>query len=313
LILLDGQICVALLHADAACQYEVARRLFGELRILERAEASADSDLQGVDVIAIFGETVDVAFVERCLSNGKRVFLSATTLQSELIEPWLSKLWVTAEKSLTIGNPISSLPSRQCIQQQFELGKFGDIGLIRIHRWGSDESHPSKKPFYVPRLLQCELDHVLRYFHRSPKTLFATPYSNERGIMLHLVWPDGGMAQIDFIAELPNQQTYASFSLIGSRGAAYGDDHPNAQLIIGEKILGRVDAEVASPAAHMLLSYLAGITKPHSLSKHSILQPIALQPNRRSTLWSWYQSEMLARRIRESIDQRTCIQIPCDL
>ncbi len=310
---MDGQICLALVDADALCQREVARRLFGELRILNGAQDRTDSHLRGVDVVAIYGEAVDLSFVEHCLGLGKRVFLSAAALQPKTVEPWLAKRWKTAEYSLTIGNPIASLPSRQCIHQQFVLGKLGDVGLIRIHRWGSDTAIPIEGSFSIPQSLQCELDQVLRYFDRSPQRLYATPYSNDRGFMLHLVWPDGAMAQIDYVGQLPNEQAYTSFSVIGSRGAAYGDDHPNAQLLLGEKFLARVDAEVTSPAAHMLLSYLAERRTPSFASTHSAWQSTAGQPEQRSTLWSWYQSEVLVRKARESIEQHLCVELPCEL
>lgn len=309
---MDGPICLALIDADASCQREVARRLFGELRILNGLEDRTDSHLRGVDVVAIYGDTVDLAFVEHCLSVGKKVFLSATAFGPETIEPWLAKRWKTAEYSLTIGNPIASLPSRQCIYQQFVQGKLGDVGLIRIHRWGCDSALPNGESFSLPRSLRYELDQVLRYCDRPPQRLYATPYPKDRGMMLHLVWKDGAMVQIDYIRQLPNEQTYASFSVIGSRGAAYGDDHPNAQLLIGEQAFARIDAEVTSPAAHMLLSYLTERKSSSFASTRAASQSNAGQTEQRSTLWSWYQSEVLVRKTRESIEQHKCVELPCE-
>jgi predicted dehydrogenase len=72
-------------------------------------------------------------------------------------------------------------------------------------------------------------------------------------VQLHLGFPDGGMAVIDYSRTLPHGDGYFSLSMIGSAGAAYADDHHNTQLLFGG---GHPSALVTGHGDKALLSQL---------------------------------------------------------
>ena len=52
-------------------------------------------------------------------------------------------------------------------------------------------------------------------------------------VQIHLGFPGGGMAIIDYSTSLPQGPGYYFLSMIGSKGAAYADDHNNVNLRYG--------------------------------------------------------------------------------
>jgi hypothetical protein len=50
-------------------------------------------------------------------------------------------------------------------------------------------------------------------------------------LLVHLGFPGGGMALLDYAAALPAGDGYEALSVIGAAGAAYADDHHNSQLL----------------------------------------------------------------------------------
>ena len=149
---------------------------------------------------------------------------------------------------LTIGstefaiNPDRFLPSRQLIRQQVDSGKLGEVGLVRVHRWEPIVGHVSDVPGAtrhvenvpheingLPTGLLRDLDLVLWLVGKSPDSIHAV--SRFRIIQVHLGFPGGAMALIDYSNQLPDGDGYQSLSVIGSTGAAYADDHQNMQLV----------------------------------------------------------------------------------
>lgn len=305
-------IGLALLDADPLCQREVARRLHGELRILNWNQARSADHLEGIDAVAILGNHVDVESLASCLNSGRKVLLSGAACRGERTQQLLALQLTATLDLLTIGNPIASLPSRQLIQQQTAQGKLGEPGLIRTHRWGQTTESQAEVAQTIPLVLQYELDQVLRYFRQVPQRVYAAAHASHRGAMIHLTWAHGAMALIDFIAELPNQQAYSSFSVIGSRGAAYADDHQNTQLLIQAQTHGRVAAEVISPAAHMVTSFLAGWLQsdPPASSMPANRAPVKAQPH--ATLQSWVRSQLVAEAVAQSMLQHSSIHLADD-
>lgn len=54
---------------------------------------------------------------------------------------------------------------------------------------------------------------------------------NSNALIIHLGFPGGAMAMLDFTGALPEGDGYRSLCLIGSRGAAYADDHRDRNLL----------------------------------------------------------------------------------
>lgn len=149
------------------------------------------------------------------------------------------------EPQVVVVNPDRFLPSRQLIRQQLDAGKLGEVGLIRIHRWesvgqvfnlpglaGQVENLPHVEG-NLPTGLLCDLDLVLWLVGKLPDAIHAVEQSDASGrfVQVHLGFPGGAMALIDFSNRLPVGDGYQSLSVIGSAGAAYADDHQNMQLV----------------------------------------------------------------------------------
>jgi predicted dehydrogenase len=127
--------------------------------------------------------------------------------------------------SIVVANLERYRPSLQSIQQALAAGKLGQPGLVRIHRWTSAGT---------PRFA-ADIDLALWMFGSLPSKVFALARSAQTGetdyVQIHLGFPGGGMGLID-VSRVPSASgDYYSFSLIGSTGAAYADDHHNQQLL----------------------------------------------------------------------------------
>ena len=122
-------------------------------------------------------------------------------------------------------------PSLEATQESLVAGELGDPGLVRIHRW----SPQGNSSLAAPGILR-DLDLVLNVFQSLPQEVYAVARSvlgdSERDyLQVHLGFHGGGMAVIDRSGTLPPGDGYFSFSVIGSAGAAYADDHRNKQLV----------------------------------------------------------------------------------
>jgi predicted dehydrogenase len=135
-------------------------------------------------------------------------------------------------------NPDRCLPSRQLIRQQLDAGQIGDVGMVRVHRWEPREADATDEVLGLPAAFVRDLDVVLWLVGQSPNSVYAVEQSasepgHSRGQLLqvHLGFPSGAMALLDFADRLPPGEGYQSLSVIGSAGAAYADDHQNMQLV----------------------------------------------------------------------------------
>jgi predicted dehydrogenase len=158
--------------------------------------------------------------------------------------PWLSDsalgLLSTAARRagvrLAVLNLERFVPSRRLIREQLESGRLGAPGVVRMHRW----DHSTSSGDEMPASLILDVDVALWLVGETPDRVYAVEVQHEgrvgasgRLIQLHLGFPGGGMALIDY-AERPRAvDGYQSLSVIGSSGAAYADDHQNMQLLFG--------------------------------------------------------------------------------
>jgi predicted dehydrogenase len=132
---------------------------------------------------------------------------------------------------LAVVNPDRYLSSRQLIRNQLPI-PLGEPELIRLHRW---EPAAPPQPSGLPDPLLRDLDVVLWLAGRRPNRVFAVESKSEdaagRYVQVHLGFPGGGMAVLDYTDRLPPGDDYRSLSVIASSGAAYADDHQNVQLV----------------------------------------------------------------------------------
>ena len=120
-------------------------------------------------------------------------------------------------------------PSSQAIMDRLTDGKLGDPGLLRVHRWRVQQETP------LAEWLFPDVDLAMALFGSKPSDIYAI---HRRGsidapkyVQIHFGFPAGGMAVMDFSGTLSGDSAYDSLSLIGSRGAAYADDHWNTHLL----------------------------------------------------------------------------------
>lgn len=126
---------------------------------------------------------------------------------------------------LSLCQTLRYLPANQIVRDRLTSGKLGEPGLLRVHRWSADPDSSLAKVLYG------DIDLSIHFFGTNPSCIYAIHRGEGRYIQVHLGFPGGGMAVLDFSSGLPGGRGYDSLSLIGSRGAAYADDHYNTHLL----------------------------------------------------------------------------------
>ena len=130
-----------------------------------------------------------------------------------------------AEVKLMVGLATRYLPSQQTIKNAIASEDLGELGLVRIHRWEARTNDTN-----AFRHVTSDIDVANWLFEALPSEVYATGRSDDY-LQVHLGFPNGGMALIDYSSSLPDGGGYYSLSVIGSTGAATADDHHNMNLI----------------------------------------------------------------------------------
>jgi predicted dehydrogenase len=245
-------IRLAVNGAEEATRREVAPRLRG-VTIVASSEAC--------DAAAFVGTgPVDPGAFEHCLRAGKPVLLTADACPSS---DALERLFGAARRAnvrLAVVNPDRYLPSRQLIRQQLDAGKLGEPMLVRIHRW----KPVAPETQIVPEPLVRDLELALWLLGKPPDRVYAVAHaadpSRGRYLQVHLGFPSGGMALLDYAGRLPAGDPYQSVSVIATAGAAYADDHQNMQLVYrGGRPQAMPTPEATRSLAAMLQEFVAGL------------------------------------------------------
>ena len=124
-----------------------------------------------------------------------------------------------------VGLATRYLPSQQTVKNAIASGDLGELGLVRIHRWEAG-TNGSNAIGHVTS----DIDVANWLFEALPSEVYATGRGDDY-LQVHLGFPNGGMALIDYSSSLPDGGGYFSLSVIGSTGAATADDHHNMNLI----------------------------------------------------------------------------------
>ena len=166
---------------------------------------------------------------EELLRAGVHVLVVAEPCLSATAIEVLSNEARRAGVQCAVVNPDRYLPSRQLIRKQLS-GPLGATGLVRSHRW---EPGASAEVAGLPELLVRDIDVALWLAGARPNRVFAVEQKTEDGryAQIHLGFPPGAMAMLDFDSLLPADDSYHALSVIAASGAAYADDHQNAQLL----------------------------------------------------------------------------------
>jgi predicted dehydrogenase len=184
--------------------------------------------------------------VEIAAAAGKHVFIETPLAPSTEAADAAIEACRSAGVRLMVGQSTRFMPSNQRVKESLASGKLGALGLLRIHRWEPmgaggwrqlvlDSEDGSGT---VMRQVIRELDMANWLFEALPMELYAVGRRQANAqldapdyVQVHLGFPEGGMALIDYSIALPEGSDYFSLSVIGSTGAAYADDHHNTNLL----------------------------------------------------------------------------------
>jgi predicted dehydrogenase len=148
------------------------------------------------------------------------------------------------------------LPVSECLAN----GQLGEAGLLRTHHWLANKENREAL------LAAPQIDLAHWFFGAAPSRVHSLARPNY--LQMHLAYPNDGMALIDIATNRPGRDDYYSLHLIGSDGAAYADDHRNAQLHFAgdgsHALLRQPDDLLAT--RNMLGEFVAGIREERAWS-----------------------------------------------
>ncbi len=181
------------------------------------------------DALAILGEIPSrPSLIERAIRAGKPVLATGPLAWSVEQVDTLSQMARSVGTQLSVVYAARFRPSIAAVKLALDSDKLGAPVLLRVHRW----EQPPHKTADLETLAE-ELDLARWIFGQLPTSVYAMCRSGTIAgdcLQVHLGFPDGCSALIDIARTLPPGAKYYSLSVIGARGAAYADDHHNAQL-----------------------------------------------------------------------------------
>ena len=134
-------------------------------------------------------------------------------------------------------------PEVGAVRASMDAGQMGQPGLVRSHRWQPPPTggptawrlDPNRSGGIFIHELTRDIDLAAWLFDAPPNTVFAIARGQDPdrpdAAVVHLGFPDGGMAVLDVTTALPKGEAYWSLQLIGADGAVYADDQHNMQLL----------------------------------------------------------------------------------
>lgn len=216
-----------------AIKRQEASRLLGVTIAVETLEELLSSQAEEIDGVIIHGSVAKRAELAcRAAAAGKHVFVSSPLAATIEEVDRIAAACRAANVVLTVGSHIRFRPSVAEVKSALSSGKLGDPGLLRVHCW-----EPKDDGEIRSKVIQ-QLDLALWMFPQSPTEVFALGRDQKKDegcwpdyLQIHLGFPQGGMALISISRSLPPGDDYQTVSLIGSRGAAYADDHLQKHLV----------------------------------------------------------------------------------
>jgi predicted dehydrogenase len=274
---------------DEAARYaRVVSRIRGAqlAAVVDRTARTARGSIQNVEIVAEDFETLlanhSTAFdaviihgdLRDSLTNCRRAAVAGKhiLLQQLLAFSAQDAAEVVATCTgirLMAGHSLHFLPEVQAIHKSLMAGQLGEPGLLRMHCWepASRKSEPSTDR--ISDRLTSAIDLAIWLFGQTPSHTHTTARVPVGGapaeyeyLQAHLGFDRGGMAIIDHARNLPRGGGYRSITLIGSKGAAYVDDHNNSQLLYrGGRPVALPADESESQLLANLQEFVAAITE----------------------------------------------------
>lgn len=276
---------------------DISRRLHGCALTWKSDQPPSDLVRDDVDAIACFGlHSPDVEALARMIDSGRHVLLATeTALSIENLDVVIERAAKAGVRVLAI-NPDQARPSRRLVYEELRGSKFGVAGLIRLHRWQPVLSR-SVDSLGLPTGVIRDLDLVLWLSQQTPNLVFAVEKPDRDGgtIQVHLGFPDGGMALVDYCDCLPEGDGYESLSVITSTGALYADDHANTQL------------SYRGGLAHGMRADEGVLPFVNAVRDFATSMSLGVDP--RDTIASWQLLRRVAGAVRQSIDSRQALSL----
>jgi predicted dehydrogenase len=228
-------------NTSSNAQYIAAAKRVRYVEIDFHSDAArvASSIADDVDAVIFTNGQSPPRLIQSLIERQKHIMMTTTEWNDESVCQ-LSKLARQNETVLLPDRVWRFRPDAMTMKEQLDNGKLGAAGLLRIHRWSSNNANRSSDCLYWDVDLACWL------FDSEPNALYAMqrqstetalptktvpPKTPPQYLQIHLGFPNGGSAVIDHCYGLPAGEEYQSTTLIGSSGAIYADDHRDRQLL----------------------------------------------------------------------------------
>lgn len=164
-----------------------------------------------------------------------------------------SKVPLVAERALRFS------PYYQIPRDRLADGDLGRPGLLRVHDWQSQQSAQSRPAIdWIER----QVHNAMEIFGDRPDVIHGRELTSQRGLQLHLGFPEGGMALLGQAWKHEGGGPYSCVTLIGSSGASYADDHRNANLLMGDALEGLTVGMESTPLARQLADFCDIVNDP---------------------------------------------------
>ena len=237
---------VAAVDADAGAARTAAQALDASVLARSLDELLADRS-DAFDAVVIDSRNGSRGpLVEKAAAAGKHMLVEMPLALSTDAADAAIRVCRAAGVRLMVGQATRFMESHRMVKESLASGKLGAPGLLRIHRWeplGPDAWRLSRvgadrNGGTLMREVVREIDLANWLFEGLPTEVYAIGRSpgghqpDAHGyVQVHMGFPEGGMAMIDYSKTLPQGPGYSSLSVIGSTGGAYADDHHNTQLL----------------------------------------------------------------------------------
>ena len=242
---LRGAAIVAVVDPDLGNARKTAGALDASIFAGSLDDLLAQSSHEFDAVVVDSTNTSHAALVEKSAGAGKHMLVEMPLAQSIQEADAAIDACRAAGVRLMVGQAMRFVPSHQKVKDSIASGKLGALGLLRIHHWGPlgadgwDWLSPAAGPTggtVINRVIR-HIDLAVWLFETLPTEVYAVGRQRNPGldledyVQVHLGFPEGAMALIDYSMTLPRGADYFSLSVIGSSGGAYADDHHNMNLL----------------------------------------------------------------------------------
>ena len=203
----------------------------GEIAGADRLDSVGDLErrLNEFDACVIHSSVADsMEWLTKLTSAGKHVLVDDGRLDVDSAQN-LAEAATQSSVCVQIAQPNRRSSYALSIREALDADHLGTPGLVRIHHWAN---HSNQSRARLWQMIVREVDSTCWFFGGQPDVVYGQSNVSESepvGITVHLGF-ESGMAIVDcaFHAGGP----FYTSSMIGSKGAAYADDHHNTNLLL---------------------------------------------------------------------------------